>query len=63
LSANFHSRLVARSCKPIKYTLKALWKRTKVLPNRSQKADGWSCRPQQWHHRRLSCDCLSQRFL
>ena len=33
-----------------------------AVPNRRQKANGWSCSCQQWHPRRLVCDCLSTSY-
>ena len=62
-SADFRSRLVARSRKPIKCVLKTLLRRsTHAVPIRPQKANGSSCSTQQWHLRRRVCDCLSNSY-
>jgi len=33
-----------------------------VLPHGLQKVSGWSCSSQQWHPRRLHCDCPSNSY-
>jgi len=33
-----------------------------AIPNRLQKANGWSCSSKQLHSRRIDCDCLSTSY-